>query len=302
MKLQGKFEGDWQGVSMPAYNEERSVAKMVLLCRKYVDLVVVVDGGSVDLTVDIAQAMGAHVIRNPDNIGYARALQTCFKTARDLAADRIVIIDSGGQHDPARIPELLASLNEDFDVVIGSESINGNGKNVPGLRAYGKKAIENININANNMSADSEILIQINDHHLKIKEVEVQCDYDVNYQTENPVRHGLKVLVNVIHDMEFNKPLYYFSLPGAVIGIIGLGMGLSFLQSFYHGGTLKFGPTLLMILLTLVGTFMVFTGILLHTMSRLILENRKEVSSSYTMVTLCVMKSYVLQTVFWRPV
>ena len=36
--------------AMPAYNEERSIAKMVLGCEKYVDQVVVVDDGSSDAT------------------------------------------------------------------------------------------------------------------------------------------------------------------------------------------------------------------------------------------------------------
>ncbi len=36
--------------AMPAYNEERSIAKMVLGCKKYVDQVVVVDDGSSDAT------------------------------------------------------------------------------------------------------------------------------------------------------------------------------------------------------------------------------------------------------------
>ena len=34
--------------AMPAYNEERSIAKMVLVCKKYVNEVVVVDDGSTD--------------------------------------------------------------------------------------------------------------------------------------------------------------------------------------------------------------------------------------------------------------
>jgi hypothetical protein len=99
--------------------------------------------------------------------------------------------------------------------------------------------------------------------------------YDVDCSSENPIKHGLKVLVNVIHDMELNRPLYYFTLPGAIFIIIGLVMGLNFLQRFYNGGDLRFGPTLLMILLTLIGTFMAFTGIILHTMSKLIKEKNK---------------------------
>ncbi|HMB44842.1 MAG TPA: glycosyltransferase family 2 protein [Candidatus Methanoperedens sp.] len=114
--------------AMPAYNEERSIAKMVLQCRKYADMVVVFDDGSADSTADIAKAMGAHVIRHPQNRGYGGVLQTCFETARDLAADCMVILDSDGQHDPADIPKLLGPLNGGCDVVIGSRFINGNGK------------------------------------------------------------------------------------------------------------------------------------------------------------------------------
>jgi hypothetical protein len=44
-------------------------------------------------------------------------------------------------------------------------------------------------------------------------------------------------------------------------------------MTFYLGGSLNFGPTLLMIMLTLVGCFMGFTGIILHSMSRLVNES-----------------------------
>ena len=39
--------------AMPAKSEERSIAKMVLNCKKHVDCVVVVDDGSSDATAEI---------------------------------------------------------------------------------------------------------------------------------------------------------------------------------------------------------------------------------------------------------
>ena len=83
---------------MPAYNEERSIARMVLGCKKYVDCVVVVDDGSSDATADLAASAGAHVVRHEWNAGYGAALRTCFETAREMGADRMVVIDSDGQH------------------------------------------------------------------------------------------------------------------------------------------------------------------------------------------------------------
>ena len=114
---------------------------------------------------------------------------------------------------------------------------------------------------------------------LRIEEVEIGVRYDVDGSSENPVSHGVKVLVKIFQDMELNRPLYYFTAPGIVISAIGIGMGLDFLRSFYHGSALQFGPTLLMILLTLVGSFMAFTGIILHSISRMINESKKSSGS-----------------------
>jgi glycosyltransferase involved in cell wall biosynthesis len=287
--------------AMPAYNEAHAIAEVIKGCKKYVDKVVVVDDGSTDDTVDIAESLGAYVVRHETNKGYGAALKNCFETARQLDADAMVIIDSDGQHDPSEIPKLLEPLKDGFDLVIGSRFVNGNGKNVPiyrkfgmkvldiatyiaggfnvtdsqsGYRAYGRRAIENINLNGTDMSAGSEILIQAKDHRLKFTEVEIHCRYDIeNCSSEHPFIHGPKVLFRILKDMEYRRPLYYFTVPGMVMTSIGFLMGLKFLQDYYLGGYLRFGPTLLMVMLTIIGAFMVFTGIILHAISRMIVLN-----------------------------
>lgn len=287
--------------AMPAYNEAHAIAEVIKGCKKYVDKVVVVDDGSTDSTVDIAESLGAYVIRHETNKGYGAALKNCFETARQLGADAMVIIDSDGQHDPSEIPKLLEPLKDGFDLVIGSRFVNGNGKNVPiyrkfgmkvldiatyiagglnvtdsqsGYRAYGRRAIESINLNGTDMSAGSEILIQAKDHKLKFTEVEIHCRYDIeNCSSEHPFIHGPKVLFRILKDMEYRRPLYYFTVPGMVMASIGFLMGLKFLQDYYLGGYLRFGPTLLMVMLTIIGAFMVFTGIILHAISRMIVLN-----------------------------
>ena len=293
---------------MPAYNEERSIAKMVLNCKKYVDQVIVVDDGCSDTTAEIAQAMGALVIRHEKNCGYGAAIRTCFETARDLGADRMVIIDSDGQHDTAEIPNLLKPLNGGVDLVIGSRFCNGNGKNIAayrklgmkvldvttviagglkvtdsqsGFRAYGRKAIDTIRIDADGMSAGSEILLHASDNNLKVEEIGIHCHYNVERaSTKNPLSHGVHVLMDLLRDMELRRPLLYFTLPGIAIAGIGISMGLDLLRIFYHGGALNYGLTLFMILLTLVGSFMAFTGIILHSISSLIAQSIKKIDFS----------------------
>ncbi|RXA21937.1 glycosyltransferase [Methanosarcina sp. MSH10X1] len=284
--------------AMPAYNEEHVIAEVILGCKKYVDKVIVVDDGSSDNTAEIAESLKAHVVRHIKNLGYGAALKSCFNTARELGADAMILIDSDGQHSPEEIPKLLAPLECGYDLVIGSRFVNGNGKNVPlyrqagmkvldvatyfaggikvtdsqsGFRAYSRQAIEKIQFNGNDMSASSEILLHAKDNNLKFTEVEIHCRYDLEKcSSQNPFIHGTKVLLQILKDMEFRRPLYYFAVPGIFIGIIGVFAGVYFLQNFYSGESLSFVPVILMFIMVLIGMFMAFTGIILNVISRLI--------------------------------
>ncbi len=58
--------GSYAGIiaAMPAHNEDEHIAKVVLGAKKHVDRVVVVDDGSDDMTAEIAEALGAMVVRH----------------------------------------------------------------------------------------------------------------------------------------------------------------------------------------------------------------------------------------------
>jgi glycosyltransferase involved in cell wall biosynthesis len=55
---------------IPAFNEERTIASVVVRALKYVDRVVVCDDGSGDLTGTIAGGLEAVVVRHERNMGY----------------------------------------------------------------------------------------------------------------------------------------------------------------------------------------------------------------------------------------
>ena len=99
--------------------------------------------------------------------------------------------------------------------------------------------------------------------------------YDVDGSTENPIKHGFGVLMMVLKDIEFNRPLYYLTLPGSILGIIGLIMGVIFLREFILGKNLYFGPTMLMVLCIVIGSFMALMGIMLHSVSTILRDALK---------------------------
>jgi glycosyltransferase involved in cell wall biosynthesis len=285
-------------VILPAYNEEVSIGSVVLLTRFYADNVIVIDDGSSDRTAEIARKAGAEVIQHEKNKGKGVALKTGFTAADDLGADIIVTMDSDGQHNAADIPRLVEPIIKgEADIVNGSRYLNGLDKNTPSYRRVGQSILDkatNLNsglhitdsqsgfrafatstkdvfrFNAQGMAIESEMLADAGSAGLHIAEVEIGVRYDVDCSTVNPIKHGLGVLLIVLKDIEFNKPLYYLTAPGAVLGIGGIIMGAYFLQDFSMGKSLYFGPTILMVLFIIVGSFMALTGILLHSISSIL--------------------------------
>lgn len=285
--------------AMPAYNEERFIAKTVLGARKYVDIVLVIDDGSSDATVEIAQALGALVIRHRTNQGYGGALRTIFEAARALNADALVILDADGQHDPADIPALITRLDSGADVVIGSRFLDGSKGDIPayrkvgmkvldemtefaggglkvsdsqsGFRAYGRRAIEAVHITGEGMSAGSEILIQAADAGLRIVEVPITVRYDLpETSSENPISHGVGVLMNIVRMISCRRPLLFFGIPGSVFTVFGLAAELYTFSKFYETSQFHYIVFTGGMFSLILGLLLVTAGMILYSLVQIV--------------------------------
>lgn len=105
---------------IPSYNEEKNIRFVVERVKKYVDKVVVIDDGSMDMTSVEAERGGAIVYKNEENLGKADAMKVGFSYAINFGADAILTIDGDGQHNPDDIPKFIEKLNQGFDLVVGA--------------------------------------------------------------------------------------------------------------------------------------------------------------------------------------
>jgi len=65
-----------------------------------------------------------------------------FQAAKEKGVDIMITLDSDGQHNPDQIPPLIETLNQGFDIVIGSRFLRRDDKGkVPKFRSFGIKTI-----------------------------------------------------------------------------------------------------------------------------------------------------------------
>lgn len=124
-------------IVLPAFNEQQSVGDVVreVLVKLPGVACLVVDDGSKDETSRVAARAGARVARLPFNLGVGGAMRLGFKYALENGFEAVVQVDADGQHDPAGVPQLLASLDE-ADVVLGARFAGKGDYTVRGPRRW----------------------------------------------------------------------------------------------------------------------------------------------------------------------
>ena len=285
---------------LPAYNKEVHIGTLVLQTKQHVDNVVVVDDGSSDRTGEMAKLAGAKVIRHTRKMGKGAAFKSGFEYVGRNGAKVIVTMDFDCEHNPDYIPIIINPiLKGEADVVNGSWLVEKKSQFYPfigkysldnviysntrlsttgtqnGIQAFARHTLTAFKFKSNGKTTGNDMLKEAANAGLRVKDVEIGVRQSVDYTTHNHGNRVLHTLVRMLEDIELCRPLYYLTIPGMLCTIIGMGLGLDILNDFFIGETLRFWPMLFMIVLTLLGIFMAFTGIILHSVSRLINENNK---------------------------
>ena len=115
-------------IIIPAFNEEKNISNIIKripekICN-FTTRVVVINDGSTDGTVKVAEFNGAWVVDNPINFGQGVALETGYRCAIAMEARYVVTIDADGQYQPEEIEKLIQPIIDgEFDMVSGSRTL-----------------------------------------------------------------------------------------------------------------------------------------------------------------------------------
>ena len=217
-------------VVMPAYNAGRTLRMTYEeLPKDTVNLVILVDDGSTDATLDVARQLGLEIFVHNRNYGYGANQKTCYTEALRAGADVVVMVHPDYQYDPTLVPKIVEPIvRGEADVVLGSRLKSGSAmaQGMPwwkfianrfltqvenlafglhlseyhtGYRAFRRDVLEAVNFRANNdgFVFDQEIIAQVVAAGFRIEEIAVPTRYFSEDSSASCVAssiYGLRIL------------------------------------------------------------------------------------------------------------
>lgn len=280
---------------IPAYNEQKLIGDIVKRCKLFVDEVIVCDDGSTDETIKNAQDAGARVLIHKKNLGKGNAMKTLFDYAKKSKADIMITIDGDGQFLPEEIPKLIDPIiKNESDIVIGYrfddakempsyrklgnkmlDRVTNLAADLPfrdtqgGFRAYSRKAFDSILFSTAGFGVDSEILIDASRKGLKISEEKVTVIYNTGEKTstKGPISHTSEVLGFLLESIAIRHPLRYLGIPGTILTVIGIIIGVFVLTTFNETRYFSIPFTLATIATLVIGVLLILMSVVLYSIA-----------------------------------
>jgi len=287
-------------VGIPAFNEEKNIAVLIIQLKKIADKIIVCNDGSTDLTSKIAEELGATVVNHEKNLGYGAAIRSIFLKSKNLDGDILVTFDADGQHRIEDVNRVIDPIiNGESDLVIGSRFLDENEKEVPkyrkvginvltkitnatikkqltdsqsGFRAYSKKVLNELNPAELGMGISTEILIKASTKNFRISEVPIKIIYDGDTSTHNPISHGSSVLFSTIKYTSIEHPLKFYGIPSMIFFAIGVFFTYYSIEYYAEVGRLNTNLALVSAGSMLTAIVLFITCILLYSLVSVVRE------------------------------
>lgn len=244
-------------VLIPALNEEENIGRIISEIPKKIKGidridVLVINDGSTDKTLKIAESHGAKTISHPSNMGLGISFARGVDYAINNKYEYMVNIDGDGQFDPGQIPKIVEPVvlgKADFVTAsrflekdhipnmskmkfFGNKMMSQLISNIAqrkfydvscGFRAYSREALLSLNLQGN-FTYTQESFIDLVFKKMRVLEVPVKVKYfplRKSRISSNLLFYGINTMKIILRAYRDYKPGVFFFRAGMVFFVFG---------------------------------------------------------------------------------
>jgi glycosyltransferase involved in cell wall biosynthesis len=288
-------------IQIPCLNEEITLPAVYAGLPKKIPgvekiEVVVIDDGSSDRTVEVAEGLGIkHIVKLGTNRGLAYAFMAGINHCLEQGADIVVNTDGDNQYNGEDIEKLVMPiLNDTADIVVGSRPILKHKEFSPvkkwfqlmgsmtlrlisktkikdapsGFRAFSRRACTQFHVYSR-FSYTMETLIQAGNSNMRVASVDVRVHPKTRESRlfKNNFEHIRKSGAVIMNMFVLYRPGRFFSIIGFLFLLPALVLGVRFIYLVYITSEPDPGRTyipslILLSIFAFIGIFSLFLGII----------------------------------------
>lgn len=283
-------------VLIPCYNEESTIARVVLDFRKALPdaLIYVYDNNSRDKTIEAATAAGA-IVRREFRQGKGNVVRRMFS---DIDADVCIMVDGDDTYDASLAPAMVESLlNERCAMVVARRvheqaeayrpgHVLGNtlftrtvaylfGQTFTdifsGYRVFSRAFVKSFPTFASGFEIETDLTV----HALTLGLPVMECSSVYRARPEgsvsklNTFRDGFRIMNRIVHLVRSERPVLFYSTVAIILWALALVLAIPLLITFWETGLVPRLPTgVLVIGLVVTGTISFVCGVLLDAVTQ----------------------------------
>lgn len=236
-------------VLIPTLNEENAIEGVINeipkeACGRKVAKIVI-DGNSIDNTVENARKAGAAVLIQQSK-GKGAALQEALE---QIDCEVLVLIDGDGTYDATALEQLVEPVLEGKADMVVATRANRDGKAITpfntigntvfngltsffykkkitdmlsGYRAISMSKMREMILVSKNFEVETELTIEALRHGLRIMEIPLFYKNRIGKTKLHPIRDGLRIFKTLLLLTRDTKPLYFFGIISFVFFLASL--------------------------------------------------------------------------------
>ena len=249
---------------------ELRIISLLVRAQEVAEEVILIDMGSTDRTVDLANEFGCQVLNyNDDNL-------TAPKLAKLIASSSIdqdysnLIISVTSDWKLRELPVVVNRSRESWDIYLAFNNSVGNQELITEELVIESLDIDHLFLSTNGLNelAKANSMTSMLNFPKDLRVRVIESVEKINMPQRESLATASRFAQMFYWMLETKHPLFLFGIPGVVLFILGFRLSGNVVDTFNELNSVSIGVTLTTIAMTLVGLFAMMVALILYIMGK----------------------------------